>query len=175
MQLILFIPDFFSVGICLYCSCLVSSMGGSRGDVSENLCCKRSERRAGEWAVTWVKRRKGWAMSCDVGEVMENLENELCHFTYITAHSPTLLSLYLRHNSFFNPSIASPTSQLILQPFFRFSYTTGFHLRHLASHPWIQLGNKDVTFLLELKSGHNIPTYCLFFILTHKIDQVSEF
>ena len=42
-------------------------------------------------------------------------------FTYVTAHSPTLPSLYLRHSSFSNPSVASPTSQLILYPFFRFS------------------------------------------------------
>ena len=26
-------------------------------------------------------------------------------------------------------------NELILQPFFRFSYVTGFHLRHLASRP----------------------------------------
>ena len=26
-----------------------------------------------------------------------------CHFTYVTAHSPTLPWLYLRHNSFSNP------------------------------------------------------------------------
>ena len=26
--------------------------------------------------MTWVKRRKGWRMSFDVGEVMEGLENE---------------------------------------------------------------------------------------------------
>ena len=45
------------------------------------------------------------------------------HFTYATAYSPTLPSLYLRHSSFSNPSVAS-TSQLILQPFFRFSYVT---------------------------------------------------
>ena len=36
--------------------------------------------------------------------------SNLCHFTYVTAHSPTLLSLYLRHSSFSNPSFAS-TSQ----------------------------------------------------------------
>ena len=47
-------------------------------------------------------------------------------FTYVTAHSPTLPSLYLRHNSFSNPSVASPTSQVILQPIFRLSYVTGF-------------------------------------------------
>ena len=59
-------------------------------------------------------------------------------FTNVTAHSPTLPSLYLRHSSFSNPSVASPTSQLILQPFFFFSYATGFHLRDLASRPHTQ-------------------------------------
>ena len=28
--------------------------------------------------MTWVKRRKGWRISCDVGEVTESLENEFC-------------------------------------------------------------------------------------------------
>ena len=46
------------------------------------------------------------------------------HFTYVTSHSPTLPSLYLRHSSFSNPSVVSPTSQFILQPIFRFSYIT---------------------------------------------------
>ena len=104
----------------------------------------------GEWAVTWVKRRKGWRMSCDVGEVTERLDNELCyvcvssalfsnlsvtsptsqliiqpfrHFTYVTAHSPTLPLLHICHSSFSNLSFASPTSQTL-------------HLRHLASRPW---------------------------------------
>ena len=48
---------------------------------------------------------------------MEELENELWpfrHFTYVTTHSPTLPSLYLRYISFSNPSVAS------LQPFFLF-------------------------------------------------------
>ena len=81
-------------------------------------------------------------MSCDVGEVTERLENEqrsnihtaklilqpFCCFRYITAHSPSLLLLYLHHSSFFNPSVASPTSQFILQPFFRFSYVTSSSL-----------------------------------------------
>ena len=66
-------------------------------------------------------------MSYDVGEVAERLENELIlqpfrRFTYVTAHSPTLLLLYLRHSSFSNPSFGSPTSQAL-------------HLRHLASRP----------------------------------------
>ena len=50
------------------------------------------------------------------------------HFTYVTAHSRTFLSLYIRHRSFSNPSVALSTSQLILLPFFRFSYVTGSSL-----------------------------------------------
>ena len=37
-----------------------------------------SNGRIGEWAVTYVKRRKGWRMSYDVGEAKERFENELC-------------------------------------------------------------------------------------------------
>ena len=48
----------FSLQKCFLC------MGGSPGDVSEN-------------PVTWEKRKKGWRMSCDVGEATEGLENEL--------------------------------------------------------------------------------------------------
>ena len=49
----------------------------------------------------------------------------------------TFPSLHLRHSSFSNPSVALPTSQLILQTFRRFSYVTTLsptlpllHLRH---------------------------------------------
>ena len=56
---------------------------------------------------------------------------------YSRAHSPTFPSLHLRHSSFSNPSPALPTSQLILQPFRRFTYVTVhsqtlplLHLRH---------------------------------------------
>ena len=69
------------------------------------------------------------------------------HFTYIIAHFPTLPSLYLRHSSFSNPSVASPTSQFILQPFFRFSYFTGSSLVTLrAAHDYQMSVN---THLLE--------------------------
>ena len=44
--------------------------------------------------------------------------------TYVTAHSPTLPLLHLRHSSFSNPSFASLTSQAL-------------HLRHLARRPCI--------------------------------------
>ena len=81
-------------------------------------------------------------MSCDVSEATESLENEqssfsnlsvtsptsqlilqpFCRFIYVTAHSPTLLLLQLRHSSFSSPSFTSPTSQAL-------------HLRHLAGRP----------------------------------------
>ena len=50
------------------------------------------------------------------------------HFTYVRTHSPTLPSLYLRHSSFSNPFVASPTSQVIFQPFFCFSEVTSSSL-----------------------------------------------
>ena len=56
-------------------------------------------------------------------------------FTYVTTHSPTLPSLYLRHSSFTNPSVASPTSQFILQPFIRFSYVTSSSLNSPGEPP----------------------------------------
>ena len=36
-----------------------------------------SPRGVSEEPVTKVKRKKGWRMSCDVGEATERLENEL--------------------------------------------------------------------------------------------------
>ena len=125
-------------------------MGGSPGELSEEL-------------VTLDKPKKGWRMNFDVGEATEGLENELWrrwndgrvgewaeliviviaelilqpfhHFTYVTTNSPTLPSLYLRHSSFSNPSVASPTSKFILQPFFRFSYITKSSLNSPGEPP----------------------------------------
>ena len=44
--------------------------------------------------------------------------------TMSSAHSPSFPSLHLHHSSFSYPSIALPTSQLILQPFRCFTYVT---------------------------------------------------
>ena len=55
--------------------------------------------------------------------------------TMSSAHSPTLPPLYLRHSSFSNTSVASPISQLILQPLFRFFYVTGSSLTSLGEPP----------------------------------------
>ena len=115
--------------------------------------------------MKYIKRRNGWRMSCDVGELTEMLENEQSSntHTHSRAHSPTFPSLHLRHNSFSNPFVALPTSQLILQPFRCFTYVAAhspvlpllylrhssfssptfasptsqvLHLIHLASRPW---------------------------------------
>ena len=43
---------------------ILSRMGGSPGDVSEE-------------PVTQKKRKKGWKMNCDVGEATEGLKNEV--------------------------------------------------------------------------------------------------
>ena len=91
--------------------------------------------------------------ACDVGEAKEGLQSSFSNFTYVTAHSPTLPSLYLRHNSFSNSSVASPTSQLVLQPFLRFSYVIGSSLTSPGEPPmeiWIAT-NKDE----DKISGHS--------------------
>ena len=61
------------------------------------------------------------------------------HFTYVTAHSPTLPALYLRQSSFSNPSVASPTLQFIPQPFFRFSYVTSSSFNSPGEPPMLLL------------------------------------
>ena len=68
-------------------------------------------------------------------------------YSHSRAHSPTFPALYLRHNSFSNPSVTSPTSQLILQPFRRFTYVTAqsptlpsLYLCHRSfSNPFVHL------------------------------------
>ena len=63
-----------------------------------------TERLENELCCDVVKQRKGWRMSYDVGEVSERLENEL-----------------------------------ILQPIFRFSYVTGFSLTSPGEPPMDRL------------------------------------
>ena len=78
------------------------------------------------------------------------------HFTYVTAHSTTLPSLYLRHSSFSSPSVASPTSQFILQPFFRFSYVTSSSLNsHGARKPIYKMSRAQSPTFPSLLLRHN--------------------
>ena len=73
-------------------------------------------------------------MSCNLSEA-ELILQPFHHFTYVTTHSPTLPSLYIRHSSLSNPSVASPPSQSILQPFFRFSYVISSSLNSPGELP----------------------------------------
>ena len=96
-------------------------------------------------------------MKCDVGKAQLILQ-PFRDFTYVTAHSPTFRrfaydtahSLTLPVASFTsqllsNPSFASPTSQLILQPFRCFTFITAhsptlslLHLHHSSfSNPFV--------------------------------------
>ena len=66
-----------------------------------------------------------------------------------SAHSPTLPSLYVRHSSFSNPSVASPTSQLIVQPFFCFSYLTEFSGNELRSFSKLSVASPTSQLILQ--------------------------
>ena len=59
-------------------------------------------------------------------------------FTYVTAHSPTLPLLHLRHTSFSNTSFASPTSQALYSA--HSPTIPSLHLRHNSfSNPSVAL------------------------------------
>ena len=93
----------------------------------------------------------------------------------ITAHSPTLPSLYLRHNSFSIPSVASPTSQLILQTFRPFTYVTT-HSPTLPSFIYITAHSPT---LLSLLLRHRLITYvtwrAVHALLLHELVNYSDF
>ena len=84
-------------------------------------------------------------------------------FAYVAVHSPTLLSLLLRHkqSSISNLSVTSPTLQLILQPFRHFTYVTThsptlplLHLRHSTfSNPSFASSTSQALHLIHLESG----------------------
>ena len=129
-----------------WCKLRVCEVGKVKEWLENELWHRWSNRRVGEWAVTYVKwlENELWCRWRDrkVGEWAELINIDIysrahsptsftsptsqlilqpfCRITYVTAHSPTLLLLHLRHSSFTNPSFALPTSQAL-------------HLRHLAS------------------------------------------
>ena len=59
------------------------------------------------------------------------------HFTYVTNHSPIIPPLHLRHSSFYKPSAASPTSQVILNPSVASPTSQAINVLHMASRPCI--------------------------------------
>ena len=78
-----------------------------------------------------------------------------------SAHSPNFPSLHLRHNSFTNPSVPLPTSQLILQPSFRFSYVTSSSLNSPGEPP-MQVRDPEIPITLHpLPSSGNFKTKCM--------------
>ena len=99
-------------------------------------------------------------------------------FTHVTTHSPhysTLPSLHLRHSSLSNPSVASPTSQLALQHFCRFTYITCTSPTSPCEQPmgqtpppWSQI--LDMPLILNkfthLTSACCVSTECLKFMYT---------
>ena len=96
-----------------------------------------------------------------VGINVKIAQNKILHsfghvHIYVTTHSSTFPSLYIRHSSFSNPSVASPTSQLILHPYFRFSYVTGFSLTSPGEPP-ISKFHELVPFV-ENKNPHRLHT-----------------
>ena len=110
-------------------------VGEAKKGLENELWCRWSNRRVVEWA-------------CDVGKVTEGLDIELrrrwCDRKVGEWAEPTFPSVHLCHSSFSNPSVTSPTSQLILQSFCHFTDITvhsptlppqALHLHHLASCP----------------------------------------
>ena len=140
-------------------------MDGSPGDVSEEL-------------VTWEKRKKGWRMNCDLDEVTVRLS---------TAHSPTFPSLHLHHSSFSIPSVALPTSQLILQPFRCFIFVTAHSSTllsllilkvHSPSFPSLHLRHSSFSSpSLALPTSQLIlqPFRCFTYVTAHSPTLVSLF
>ena len=97
-------------------------------------------------------------MSCDVGEVTERLENEQSYIQWSRAHSPTFPSLHLRHSSFSNPSVASPTSQFILHHklFTKLTWQAAHASRSQLSCLMAALGSK---ILLSTFLNYNYRTF----------------
>ena len=83
----------------------------------------------GEVSMTYVKQRNGYITSCDVRKAAKGLENELWRrWSYVrvgewdSALFSNPSSLHLFHSSYSSPL---PTSQLVLQPFRCFTYAIG--------------------------------------------------
>ena len=90
-----------------------------------------------------------------------------------SANSPNFPSLHLRHSSFSNPSVALPTSQLILQPFRCFTYITvhsptllSLYLRHSSfSNP--SVASPTSQFILQ-------PLFRFFYVTSSSFNSPGE-
>ena len=84
-------------------------LGEAKEGLENELWRRWSNGRVEEWAVKWLK---AWRMS------------RAHNYSHSRAHSQSFQSLHQRYRSFSYPSLALPTSQLILQPFRCFTYVT---------------------------------------------------
>ena len=111
-------------------------------------------------------------MSCDVGEATDGLENEMWR-----RWSDGKVGELAQRSSFSNLSVTSPTSQLILQPFRRFTYVTAhspaiplFHLRHSSfSNPYFASPVSQALHLRHLASLKCFDIICLEPVLILKL------
>ena len=101
-------------------------VGKSTEGFENELWRRWSDGKVAEWALLYISI----SMSSAHSPTFPSL-----HLPYVTTHYRTLPSLYLRHSSFSNSSVASPASQFILQPFFRFSYVTSSWLNSTGEPP----------------------------------------
>ena len=104
---------------------------------------------------TWPSVNRGHEM-----KTKKHYRKMVWGWPILMPHSLTLPSFQLCHSSFSNPSIASPTSQLIFQPFCCFTYITAhsptlllLHLHHSSfSNPSVaSLMSQDLN-LIHLAS-----------------------
>ena len=78
-------------------------------------------------------------------------------------HSLTLPSLHLRRSSFSKPFLASPTSQIIFQPFRRFTYV----IAHSSTLPSLHLCNGHFTYVTWRDAhGCQLHNYVKFILTT---------
>ena len=82
-------------------------------------------------------------------------------YSHSRAHFPTFSLLHLRHNSFSDPSVTLPTSQLILQPFRCFTYITAHSPTHSVASPTSQLILQPIPLLHLRHSSFSNPSVAL--------------
>ena len=124
------------------------------------LLCENQRNISPTWAARQVMqvKQQNCRMTCDIGEETEGLGNEA------EPHSPTLLLLHQHHSSFSNPSISSPMSQVILQPFQCFTYFTSTSPTSHDEPPMIS----NLSFLELHSSGSDTMNY--FALKNHRIE-----